>query len=97
MANNIPRLAPIEVLSNAWIGWGRGAFKQRYPTLGSARGTGEASDLSVHLTVGPIDERARSYRRATYETRSRGSMTDIPTPQELIRRVTGIGDPARGR
>lgn len=98
MANGEPDLAPIVTGGGGWRSWGRAAYRQRYTgNLNDVRGEGVASDLSASLSVGRTPDHARTYQRSTAAQGRRGNMADVPTPQELIRRVTGIGDPPRGR
>lgn len=98
MANQEPKLAPIVVGGGGWRQWGRAAYRQRYTgNLGQIRGEGVASDLSADLSVSRTPDHPRTYQRHSFWQGQRGSMADVPTPQALIRRVTGIGDPPRGR
>lgn len=97
----IGALAPIgppesNVLTTALI---RPVFRAAYTDrLYEVRGVGAADDLDPNLTMG--------YRYAiqrdavagnVYYQGKRGNMAEIPTPQELIRRVTGVGSIPRGR
>jgi hypothetical protein len=98
VANSEPHLASVVVGGAGWRAWGRAAYRQRYTgTLDGVRGEGVASDLSADLTVARASDHERTYQRSTTVRGQRGSMADVPTPQALIRRVTGIGDPPRGR
>ena len=85
--------------SNAWWPRLRSIFQNEYTDLLSeVRGVGAASDLDPSLSVGYnyADQRGASSGRM-YVQGKRGQMANIPTPQDLIRRVTGVGDPVRGR
>lgn len=94
-------LAPIDPPeSNAWTtGYIRPIFRQGYTdTLAEVRGIGVAADLDPSLT----DARRYSEQRDAvagnvYYQAKRGEMQGIPTPQELIRRVTGVGAVGRGK
>jgi hypothetical protein len=90
-------LSPPE--SNAW--WQRlvDIFKVKYTdTLLEVRGEGTGIDLDRNLTNGYryADQRG-SVTADKWVQGSRGHQSAIPTPQELIRQVTGVGDPTRGR
>jgi len=90
-------LAPVDVREHT--GWTRliqGVFQQKnVNTVAEARGVAPLALLTL--------ARSERYNQrvgatgAKMGTRSRGSMADVPTPQALIRQVTGIGDPAQGR
>ena len=66
-----------------------------------ARGIGSASDLSSNLGVGYYNLAGQRLRGTaaenTYGQGKRGHMPPLPTPQALIRQLTGIGDPPTGR
>jgi hypothetical protein len=66
----------------------------------AARGAG-VGDLSPLLGVGYFDAQGQAQRGAAaggeYGQGKRGQMDDLPTPQALIRMITGVGDPAQGR
>lgn len=85
--------------SNAWWPRLRAIFQNGYTdTLAEVRGVGVASDMDPSLSVGYAyaDQRGAS-SGGMYVQGRRGSMNGIPTPQELIRQVTGVGDNTRGR
>lgn len=85
--------------SNAWWPRLRSIFQNEHTdTLAEVRGVGVALDMDPSLTVGYAyaDQRGAASGN-TYLQGRRGAMADIPTPQELIQRVTGIGTPTRGR
>lgn len=67
----------------------------------AARGTGVAGDMSAAIGVGYYDAQGQALRGAaadnTYSQGRRGHMAKLPTPQALIRQITGVGDPAQGR
>lgn len=67
----------------------------------AARGTGVSGDMSSSLGVGYYDRQGQLMRGAaadnTYSQGRRGHMNALPTPQALIRQITGVGDPAQGR
>lgn len=85
--------------SNAWWPRLRAIFTNEYTdTLAEVRGVGVALDLDPSLNVGYAyaDQRGAASGNMYVQGR-RGAMAPIPTPQELIRQVTGVGDPVRGR
>lgn len=96
----LPTIAPIlPPESNAWWSRLRAIFQNGYTdTLAEVRGVGAASDLDPNLNVGYsyADQRGASSGNMYVQGR-RGQMNPIPIPQELIRRVTGVGDPIKGR
>jgi hypothetical protein len=94
LSNHLP---PPE--SNAWWPRLRAVFRQGYTdTLVEVRGVGSGMDTDPELTVGyAYAEQRGSPSGNMYTQGRRGEMNPIPTPQELIRRVTGVGDPVRGR
>lgn len=92
-------LAPVDVRENSgWLQYIRDAFLNLYPGgLGRARGNGIASDMNVSLTVGRVLIDQRNGPSAAKLANARGHQTPIPTPQALIKQVTGIGDTRAGR
>jgi hypothetical protein len=91
-------LAPVDVRENSgWQKYIRGAFLQSYPaSLAWARGYLD----NAGVTVARIPNINNALNRPTAPRATgtpRGSMANLPTPQALIRQVTGIGDPPRGR
>ncbi len=85
--------------SNAWWGRLRAVFRNGYTdTLAEVRGVGVGLDTDTSLNVGYAyaDQRGAASGRM-YVQGQRGSMNRIPTTQELIRQVTGVGDNVRGR
>jgi hypothetical protein len=91
-------LAPVDVQENSgWLDYIRSAFLAKYPGLISdARGVGTSHDLAPLMSTGriPINKRQTA---AAANINSRGSMSAIPTPQALIKQVTGVGDTRSGR
>ena len=66
-------------------------------TRAEARG-GAAGDLNPLLTNGRVfAEQRGTASLSTINQGARGHQNQPPTPQDLIRQVTGVGDPARGR
>lgn len=94
-------LAPITPpVSNDWMSrYIRPIFRIRYTdTLTEVRGVGVAADLDPGLTDGRRYAQQRdAVAGNVYNQGRRGQMSDIPTPQELIKRVTGVGSVGRGR
>lgn len=95
-----PGIAPITPPeSNAW--WHRLSVIRMIKatdTLAEVRGVGVGYDLDPELTPGyAYKEQRNSAAAGMYNQGKRGKMSDIPTPQELIRQVTGIGSVPRGR
>ncbi len=85
-------LAPVDIAPNSgWQRYIRGIFRQSYPSsLNWARGEEFATGLT--LTRIPNIDNALNRPTAPQATGGyRGSMSRIPTPQELIKQVTGIG------
>lgn len=67
-------------------------------TLSEVRGVGVATDLNPVLTDGRrYAEQRDAVAGNVYAQGKRGHQSRIPTAQELIRRVTGVGDVARGK
>jgi hypothetical protein len=95
--NGIKPLAPPE--SNAWWPRLRSIFRVGYTdTLREIRGNATGIDLNPNLTNGyAYAEQRHVIAAANMTTNARGHQGAIPTPQELIKQVTGIGDPTRGR
>jgi len=78
---------------SGWLRLIHNVFRQKHmDTVVEARGVAPTS-----LSKGHVELDQRGVSQNTYNKRSRGSMADVPTSQELIRQVTGIGDPIRGR
>lgn len=67
----------------------------------SARGIGVAGDMNVNLGVGYYNAQGQLLRGSaaqdTYGQGKRGQMNPLPTPQALIRMISGVGDPPQGR
>lgn len=95
-----PTLEPIlPPESNAWWPRLRAVFRTGYTdTLAEVRGVGVSSDLDPSLTSARrYAEQRDGVAGNIYDQGYRGHQGRIPTPQELIRQVTGVGDPVRGR
>ena len=94
-------LAPITPPeSNDWLArYIRPIFRVMFTdTLAEVRGVGVAADLNPSLTDGRrYSEQRDAVAGNVYMQGKRGQMKDIPTPQELIRRVTSVGEVGRGR
>jgi hypothetical protein len=91
-------LAPVDVRDNlSWQRYIKSAFLNLFPAS-LAWSRGEEAELGQ--TVARIPNIANALNRPTAPQATgspRGSMKAVPTPQELIRQVTGVGDPTRGR
>jgi len=89
-------LAPVDVREHSgWLSYIHGAFLRKYTgSLAQTRGVFANRALSVGRI--PIDQR-KGATVAKMGTRSRGSMSAVPTPQALIKQVTGIGVNPQGR
>jgi len=85
--------------SNAW--WERLRFVFRTKLTDSlleVRGVGVGGDLNPILTPGYMDTAQRnSVAIGLYTQGQRGEMAPIPTPQALIKQITGVGDVSQGR
>lgn len=72
----------------------------RQDTL-SVRAPGKDGDLNTALGVGYYNLQGQALRGAAagpvYDQGKRAQMAPLPTPQALLRQVTGIGDPVQGR
>jgi len=91
-------LAPVDVREHS--GWLRLIFdvfqRKHVNTINETRGV-EAEAGLTFSRVEQYEQRGGPTATKVFGTRQRGSMSDVPTPQTLIRQVTGIGDPAKGR
>ena len=86
--------------SNAWWPRLRSIFQHGYTDrLVEVRGVGVGIDMNPSLTPGRryANDQRNSAAIGTYTQGHRGHQSRIPTPQELIKQVTGIGDAGRGR
>lgn len=94
-------LAPITPPeSNAWTSrYIRPVFRIAYTDrLVEVRGIGVAADLDPALTDGRrYAEQRDAVAGNVYYQGKRGEQSRIPTPQELIRQVTGVGAQGRGK
>lgn len=89
-------LAPVDVREHTgWLKLIFAVFQQKHTsTINDVRG----ENIYGMLTCGRVEEDQRgSSQNKIAGTRQRGSMTDVPTPQALIRQVTGLGDTVQGR
>lgn len=81
-----------------WAGLGRLFQSQDHET---PRGVGVAGDMSASLGVGYYDAQGQLQRGSaaqdSYNQGKRGQMAPLPTAQALIRMITGVGDPPKGR
>jgi len=95
-ADRLAIIGPPE--SNAWWPRLRSVFERKHTdTLAEVRGEGTGLDMSTALTPGyRFQEQRNSAAIGLYSQGQRGSQSPLPTPQELIRRVTGVGDPTQG-
>jgi hypothetical protein len=94
------QIAPIGVPeSNAWWPRLRSVFERKHTdTLAEVRGEGTGLDMSTAMTAGRrYAEQRNSAAAGMYVQGHRGQQAAIPTPQQLIRQVTGVGDPPQGR
>jgi hypothetical protein len=92
-------LAPVDVREHGgWLRAIRGVFQIKHmDTRAEARGQGDL-DLNPLLSSGYVYATQRGAVAVdTIGQGSRGHQDPIPTPQALIRQVTGVGDPAKGR
>jgi len=95
-----PTIAPIlPPESNAWWPRLRSVFQHGYTDrLVEVRGVGVGIDMNPDLTPGyRFAEQRDAVAGNLYTQGQRGHQTRIPTPQELIKQATGIGDVSRGR
>lgn len=85
--------------SNAWWARLRGIFRSVHTdTLAEVRGVGVGYDLNPTLTPGyRYAEQRNSVAVGMYTQGNRGHQTPIPTPQALIKQITGVGDLPSGR
>ncbi len=85
--------------SNAWWPRLRAIFQQVHTdTLQEVRGVGVGYDLNPTLTPGYVySDQRNSVAVGLYSQGNRGQMAPIPTPQALIKQITGIGDITQGR
>jgi len=85
--------------SNAWWPRLRAIFREKLTdTLAEVRGVGVGYDLNPTLTPGYRESDQRnSVAVGLYKQGNRGQMAPIPTPQALIKQITGVGDVTQGR
>lgn len=78
-----------------------GLFGIKYAnTPEEMRGLGVSKDMKIALTVGrrePVVDQRHAVVANLYPKERRGSMKDLPVPQDLIRQVTGLGNQTRRR
>jgi len=96
-------LAPVDT-GESWPGrLIRSVFRAKLTdTLAEVRAEGTGLDLSIALTKGRLERVSDLQQRGVIPSKlvqqgRRGQMHAVPTPQALIRQVTGVGDPAQGR
>jgi len=87
-------LAPLDVREHGgWLKLIHNVFQQKnVDTVAEARGVAPSS-----LSKGHVEFDQRGDSQNTIGVTRRGEMAPVPTPQSLIRQVTGIGDPINGR
>jgi len=99
-------LAPVDVREHsAWTQFiGQISGATRPSRLSDARGwNADATSRPINLLVTrvlPTDSDVQAFRAARamkVEPRKRGHQAHLPSSQELIRQITGIGSPSRGR
>jgi hypothetical protein len=93
-------IQPIELQeSNAWWPRLRSIFLNKFTdTLSEVRGVGVGYDLNPILTPGyRYAEQRNSVAVGLYTQGNRGHQAAIPTPQALIKQITGVGDTTQGR
>jgi len=96
-------LAPVDIGDPGWQRYVRGIFSHLHvDTLAEVRAEGTGLDVSATLSKGRFEDALYLQQRgilpeALIKQGKRSQMHDIPTPQALIRQVTGIGDPPTGR
>jgi hypothetical protein len=91
-------LAAVDVREHSgWLRFIFGVFQNKHvDTVTEARGVEPLRLLTVARSE-QYNQRVSPSAQKIAGTRQRGAMAPIPTPQALIRQVTGIGDPAQGR
>lgn len=91
-------LAPVDVRENSgWQRYIKSAILNGLPiSLAWARGY-TADVAQTPARIPNIDNSLNRPTAPRATGRARGQMANVPTPQALIRRVTGIGEPSRGR
>jgi hypothetical protein len=89
---------------NGWLSAIYAVFRQKQLTVPAPFGGGAALAARAvqpdrFLTPGIADQYNQRIGPTAnkYVNPNRGAMAPIPTPQALIRQVTGIGDPSQGR
>ena len=100
MANWQERLAPIGESNAGWLSYLYGLWG--VVPKNEARGAGTGLDMNRSLFVGRAELKGKDQQRSIvaqslFPQGRRGSMSAIPTPQALIRQVTGIGATPEGR
>lgn len=85
--------------SNAWWGRLRAVFDNLFTDqLSEVRGVGVGYDLNPVLTTARrYSEQRNSVAVGMYTQGNRGHQARIPTAQQLIKQITGVGDSAQGR
>lgn len=92
-------LAPVDVREHSgWLRAIRGVFQEKFVNTRAETRGAAAADLNPLLSGGYVYASQRgAVAVATIGQGRRGHQDPIPTPQALIRQVTGVGDPAKGR
>jgi hypothetical protein len=91
-------LAPVDVREHSgWLSFIFAAFQRKHvDTVAEARGVNPTRLLTTGYSE-QYNQRVSASTAKLAGTRARGSMAPVPTPQALIRQVTGIGTPMQGR
>jgi hypothetical protein len=91
-------LAPVDVREHSgWLALIQNVFQRKnISTVTGARGINPTRLLTVGYSE-QYNQRVSPSAAKIAGTASRGSMAPVPTPQALIRQVTGIGSSTQGR
>ena len=95
-------LAPVDVgIVAPFMRYIRGVFANNHQDALTPRARATGLDMNPRLGHGYYNAQGEAMRGAAsggvYNQGKRGQMANIPTPQELIRQVTGVGDLPSGR
>lgn len=92
-------LAPVDIGRRFWQPYINRVFRMQDHDL--PRGVGSGGDLNPNLSHGYFNAEGQAQRGIaagdSYGQGKRGQMNALPTPQALIRMITGVGDPPQGR